>query len=230
VSDPVVPATWDGEVTGLADAPDARVVLGSETLVRGRVWDVRRDTVDLGDGQTVIRDLVVHTGAVAVLALDDEDRLLLVRQYRHPVALSLWEPVAGLLDGGPDELPLDAARRELVEEAGLVAGRWDLLLDYESSPGGSSETLRLYLARGLEAAPGGRPPGDGEERDMPYTWVDLDLARELVLAGNLTAPITVVGVLAAHAARELGWRTLRGAGAPWPARQAGLSAGRVRTD
>ena len=158
--DPVVPATWPEGPLELRDAAEPRRILGSELLVRGRVWDVRRDTIELGDGQTVVRDLVVHTGAVGVLALDEQGRLLLVRQYRHPVAMALWEPVAGLLDL-PTEPPLEAARRELVEEAGLVAGRWDVLLDYESSPGGSSEALRLYLARGLAPAPGGRPPGEG---------------------------------------------------------------------
>ena len=196
--------------------------------MRGRVWDVRRDTIELGDGQTVVRDLVVHTGAVGVLALDEQGRLLLVRQYRHPVAMALWEPVAGLLDL-PTEPPLEAARRELVEEAGLVAGRWDVLLDYESSPGGSSEALRLYLARGLAPAPGGRPPGEGEERDMPYTWVPLEMARDHVLAGRFTAPITVVGVLAACASRDLGWSTLRpprrrGRRGPWHLQRTGCTS------
>lgn len=224
--DPVVPATWPQAPVDLADTADPRRIVGSEQLARGRVWDVRRDTVELGDGQTVVRDLVVHTGAVGVLALDEQDRLLLVRQYRHPVAMTLWEPVAGLLDLAM-ESPLEAGRRELVEEAGLVAERWDVLLDYESSPGGSSEVLRVFLARDLAPADGGRPPGDGEERDMPYTWVPLDVARDHVLAGRFTAPITAVGVLAACASRELGWSTLRPRDAPWPARDVALAQGRV---
>ena len=189
--------------------------------------DVRRDTVDLRDGQVVVRDLVIHYGAVGVLAIDDEDRVLLVHQYRHPVAMMLWEPVAGLLDV-PGEDPVSAARRELVEEAGLVAGRWDLLVDYEPSPGGSSEALRLYLARDLAPAPGGRPAGTGEERDMPVAWIPLDEARDRVLSGALTAPITVVGVLAAVCTRATGWSSLRPADSPWPVRDTLVAQSRIR--
>ncbi len=222
----VVAPTWPGDPADIADAPDPQRVVGSELLSPGRVWDVRRDTVELGDGQTVVRDYVAHTGAVGVIALDDRDRVLLVRQYRHPVGLQLWEPVAGLLDV-TGEPPVDTARRELVEEGGLVADRWDVLLDFETTPGGSSEVLRVYLARELAPAPGGRPLGDGEERHMPYAWLPLDLAREHVLAGRITSPIAVSGLLAAYVARDLGWRTLRPADAPWPARDAVLSHGRV---
>lgn len=224
--EPVVPATWPGDPALMIDEADPRRVVASEPLASGRVWDVRRDTVDLGDGQTVVRDLMQHTGAVGVLALDDADRVLLIRQYRHPVAMLLWEPVAGLLDV-PGEPPRDCAARELVEEAGLLAADWQVLLDFETSPGGSSEVLRVFLARGLSPSPGGRPVGEGEERDLPNTWLPLDLAREHVLAGRLTAPITVAGVLAAHAARSLGWRTLRPADAPWPVRDTVLAQGRV---
>ena len=209
------------------DEPDPRPVLASELLVSGRVWDVRRDTVDLRDGQVVVRDLVIHYGAVGVLAIDDDDQVLLVRQYRHPVAMMLWEPVAGLLDVAGED-PVSAARRELVEEAGLVAGRWDLLVDYEPTPGGSTEALRIYLVRELSPAPGGRPAGTGEERDMPMAWIPLDEARGRVLSGALTAPITVVGVLAATCARAAGWSGLRPADSPWPVRDALVAQGRIR--
>lgn len=222
----VVAPTWPGDPHELADQADPQRVVASELLSPGRVWDVRRDTVELADGQTVVRDYVAHTGAVGVVALDDQDRALLVRQYRHPVGLRLWEPVAGLLDEA-GEPPLLTARRELVEEAGLVAGRWDVLLDFETTPGGSSEVLRVYLARDLAPTPAGRPVGDGEERDMPYAWVPLEVARDHVLAGRLTSPIAVCGLLAAYVARELGWRTLRDADAPWPARDAVLAQDRV---
>jgi ADP-ribose pyrophosphatase len=222
------PAAGDGVPwQDVRDESDPGPVLTSELLVSGKVWDVRRDTVELRDGQVVVRDLVIHYGAVGVLAIDDEDRVLLVRQYRHPVAMMLWEPVAGLLDV-PGEDPVSAARRELVEEAGLVAGRWDLLVDYEPSPGGSSEALRLYLARDVSPAPGGRPAGTGEERDMPTAWIPLDEARDRVLSGALTAPITVVGVLAAVCLRAEGWSSLRPADSPWPVRDALVTAGRIR--
>jgi ADP-ribose pyrophosphatase len=227
VSPYVVEPTWPGDVRSLTDAPDDRAVLVSEELHHGLVWDLRRDTVDLGDGQTVVREYVAHPGAVAVLALDDADRVLLIRQYRHPVGMSLWEPVAGLLDVA-DESPWAGAARELVEEAGVVAERWDVLVDAELSPGGTSETIRVYLARGLAPAPGGRPPGHGEERDMPLTWVPLDDAVAGVLAGRLTSPSLVIGVLAAAAARAAGWSTLRPHDAPWPARAQVAGSGRAR--
>ena len=223
----VLPPTWPGDPSSLTDEPDERAILESELIHTGMVWDLRRDTVDLGDGQTVRREFVQHTGAVGVLALDDHDRVLLIRQYRHPVGMSLWEPVAGLLDV-VDESPQAGAARELVEEAGLVAHRWDVLVDLENSPGGSSETIRCYLARDLEPAPGGRPPGDGEERDLPIAWVPLEDAALGVLAGRLTAPLTVAASLAALASRSAGWSTLRPDDAPWPARERVSGSGRAR--
>jgi len=200
-------------------------VVSSETVFDGLVWDVRRDDVRLEDGQTVTREVVVHTGAIGVVALDEQDRLLLVRQYRHPVRHYLWEPPAGLLDVDGEE-PLAAAKRELAEEAHLRADDWHVLVDFFNSPGGNTEAFRCYLARDLEAVPDGeRHEGAGEERDMPVAWVPLDEARDLVLAGHLHNPTAVSGILAAWAARESGWRTLRPADAPWPER----SPGRRRT-
>lgn len=224
----VVDPTWDGDPASLSDEAVHRKVERTEPLVHGKVWDVRRESVHLGDGQVVVRDYVVHPGAVGVVALDDHDRVLLVRQYRHPVGMMLWEPVAGLLDVA-DESPRDGAARELVEEAGLVADRWDVLVDLENSPGGSSETIRCYLARGLAPAPGGRPPGDGEERDMAYSWMALDDAVTGILAGRLTAPLTVSGLLAAYVSRAAGWTSLRPAESPWPQRDhvAGTDRARV---
>jgi ADP-ribose pyrophosphatase len=196
-------------------------VVSSETVFDGKVWDVRRDEVRLEDGQSVVREVVEHTGAVGVVAIDEQDRLLLVRQYRHPVRHYLWEPPAGLLDVTGED-PLDAARRELAEEAHLRATEWHVLVDYFNSPGGSTEAFRCYLARGLEAVPeDDRHVGEGEERDMPVAWVPLDEARDLVLGGHLHNPTAVTGILAAWAARESGWRTLRPADAPWHERSPG---------
>jgi ADP-ribose pyrophosphatase len=223
----VLEPTWPGDVRTLRDEPDDRVVVRSDELHRGLVWDLRRDTVELGDGQTVVREYVAHPGAVCVIALDAQDRVFLLRQYRHPVGMSLWEPVAGLLDVA-DESPWVGAARELVEEAGLVAGRWDVLVDAELSPGGTSETIRIYLARDLAPAPGGRPPGDGEERDLPMTWVPLEDAVAGVLAGRLTSPSTVIGVLAAYAGRAGGWSSLRQVDTAWPAREQVAGSGRAR--
>ena len=205
----------------VVDSPGNLTVRSSDVVYRGLVWDVRRDTVDLGDGQVVTRELVEHTGAVGVVVLDEADRMLLLRQYRHPVSAYLWEPPAGLLDiAGEDAL--EAVRRELAEEADLVAAEWHVLIDFYNSPGGTTESFRCFLARGLTDVPEAeRHPRDGEERAMVPVWVELGEARDLVLAGRLHNPATVIGVLAAAAARDAGWSTLRPADSPWPERSPG---------
>jgi ADP-ribose pyrophosphatase len=205
----------------IADEPASLQVRSSSTVHHGMIWDVRRDEVDLGDGQTVTREVIDHTGAVGVVVLDARDRVLLLRQYRHPVRSYLWEPPAGLLDV-PGEDPQVAAARELAEEADLVADAWHVLVDFYNSPGGSTEAFRCYLARGVREVPvGERHQREHEERNMARAWVDLSEARDLVLAGKLHNPTTVCGVLAAAAARDAGWATLRPADAPWPERSPG---------
>ena len=220
--------TWTGPVDELVDVPCVGLVTATLERFSGRVWDVRTDAVELGDGQVVTRDFIVHTGAVGAIVLDADDHVLLVRQYRHPVGALMWEPPAGLLDLA-DETPLECAQRELVEEAGLVAREWHTLVDLANSPGGSSEVFRCFLARDVSPAPDGRPEGHGEERDMPTVWVPLDRAVELVLGGRLNSPITVAGVLAAVAARATDWATLRLADADWPLRAQVLATSRART-
>ncbi|MCB9412928.1 MAG: NUDIX hydrolase [Actinobacteria bacterium] len=215
---------WAGPV---ADADADVAILASTPRFRGGIWDVRSDELDFAD-QRVVRDLVVHPGAVGVVALDEDDRVLLVRQYRHPVGRYLFEPPAGLLDK-PGEDPLLAAQRELAEEAGFTADEWHLLVDFANSPGGSSECFRCFLARGLRRLDGGRPAtGEAEEVDLPRAWVSLDEARDLVLAGQLQNPTTVVGVLAAWSSRATGWDTLRPTDSPWPIRERVVSTGRTR--
>jgi 8-oxo-dGTP pyrophosphatase MutT (NUDIX family) len=205
----------------VADEAAALHVASSETVFHGMVWDVRRDTVDLGDGQAVTRELIAHTGAVGIIALNSAEEVLLLRQYRHPVSSYLWEPPAGLLDVAGEDA-LTCARRELYEEADLRADEWQVLLDFYNSPGGSTESFRCYLARGLhEVAADDRHEREGEERDMASTWVPLEEARDLVLAGLLHNPAAVMGVLAACAARASGWDALRPADAPWPQRSPG---------
>ena len=164
----------------LRDRIDPRPVLSSELVLDGLVWHVRRERVDLGDAGVVTRDLLDHTGAVAVLALDEEERVVLVQQYRHPVGAFEWELPAGLLDVD-GELPQSTAARELHEEADLVAGEWHVLLDHYASPGGSSESIRVFLARDLRAVPDhGRHQRDGEELGMPVRRVPLDELVEAV--------------------------------------------------
>lgn len=202
---------WRGPIV---DAALPATVLDSEERYRGYVWAVRTDRIRLPDGQVVERDVLQHPGAVGVVALDEFDRVLLIRQYRQPVGGYLFEVPAGLRDVA-GEHPWHTAQRELLEEAGLTADSWHVLLDFFNSPGGSDEAFRCYLARGLHEAPGGRPAtGEAEEADLPRAWVDLDAAVDLVLSGALHNPTAVSGVLAAAAARQRGWRTLRPADEP----------------
>ena len=205
----------------VADEQVELQVRSSQTVHDGMVWDVRRDEIDLADGQTVTREVIDHTGAVGVVVLDARERVLLLRQYRHPVRSYLWEPPAGLLDVAGED-PLRAVQRELAEEADLTADVWHVLVDFYNSPGGSTEAFRCYLARGLHDVPDGeRHEREHEERGMVPAWVDLTEARDLVLAGRLHNPTTVCGILAAAAARDASWDTLRPADAPWPERSPG---------
>lgn len=191
-------------------------VADRETVFEGRIWDVRRDTLAYGDeGASIVREYVEHTGAVAVLALDDEERVLLIKQYRHPIRARDWEIPAGLLDVA-HEPPLEAAKRELAEEADLVAADWAVLSDYFTTPGGSSEAIRIYLARGLSAAPEVHDRVD-EEADMELRWVPLDECVDAILERRVGNPSLTIGALAAHVARERGWAGLAPADAPWPA-------------
>lgn len=191
----------------LVDTAQEREVLARETVFEGRIWDVVRDRVELGDGPAV-REYVAHPGAVAVLAMDDDERVLLQSQYRHPVRHVLWEPPAGLLDvEGEDRVV--AAARELAEEADLEAGRWWRLAEFFSTPGGNDERITVFLARDLRPVPEGRRYTRGEEEaDLVPVWVPLDEAVTAVLEGRLRCPTTVTGVLAAAAAKAQGWRTL----------------------
>ncbi len=188
---------------------------------RGGVVSVRSDRVRMPSGDVAERDVVVHPGAVGILALDDDERVLLLRQYRHPPRRMLWEPPAGLLDVG-GEPPLETAKRELFEEAGYRAGVWAVLADTFTSPGMCDEALRIYLARDLvPVAVDDRFVGIHEEADMPLEWVSLDDAVTKALAGQLHNPTAVVGILAAYAARARGWAGLRAADSPWPERPDG---------
>ena len=205
----------------LVDEPADLPVVGSDVRFEGRIWDVRRDTVEYA-GAHLVRDYIDHPGAVAVLALDDDDRAFLIQQYRHPVRSRDWEIPAGLLDHDGED-PLDGAKRELAEEADLEASEWAVLVDYFTTPGGSNEAIRIYLARGL--APTATPhPREDEEADMATRWVPLDDCVDAVLARDVQNPSLVVSVLAAYAARARDWATLAPASAPWPTHPKSRSA------
>jgi 8-oxo-dGTP pyrophosphatase MutT (NUDIX family) len=193
-------------------------VVKSTERFAGRVISVVSDEVTMPDGGTAVRDYVRHIGAVGAAAIDEEDRVLLVRQYRHPVRRMLWELPAGLLDVD-GESALDTAKRELWEEADLRADTWHVLADLLPTPGSSDEAIRLYLARDVTAVPDGeRHTRTGEEHTMTVGWVPLDTAVEWVFSGEIENAACVAGVLAAARARETGFTNLRPAGAPWPAR------------
>lgn len=205
------------QVQDITDQLSPHEVTASEVVWSGRIVDMVKDHVIVVEGQDpVVREYTRHPGAVAVVVLRGEsggEEILLERQYRHPVKAELWEIPAGLLDI-PGEDPRLAAERELAEEADLVADRWDVLVDYFTSPGGSTEPLRIFLARELRDADEAFERED-EEATMEYAWVSLDDALTMVLDGRLHNPSAVIGVLATHAARARGWAGLRPADAPW---------------
>ncbi|WP_329568833.1 NUDIX hydrolase [Kitasatospora sp. NBC_01266] len=202
----------------IRDEAEQWEVRSSVTPFQGRVTGVRTDEVLMPDGGYQRRDYQTHPGSVAVLALDDRQRVLLVRQYRHPVRQRLWELPAGLLDV-PGENPLHAAQRELYEEAYCKAETWRVLVDFYTSPGGTDEALRLFLATDLAEAQGEKFEAHGEELEIQTARVPLAELVELVLAGELHNPTLVTGTLALHAALTgAGPAALRPADSPWPAR------------
>ena len=202
----------------VSDAPSPRRLLSTEKVYEGRIWDVVSDSFKLtDDGTALVRDYIDHPGAVAVLPMNEAGEVLLMKQYRHPVGMDLWEIPAGLLDIEGEDFVVGAAR-ELAEEADLVAGTWNVLVDFFNSPGSSSEAIRIYLARDLSEVPGHElHVRTDEEAEIELHWTPLEDAVAAVLEGRLHNPSAVVGVLAAAAARADGFEHLRPANAPWPA-------------
>ncbi|KAA1249604.1 NUDIX hydrolase [Mycobacterium simiae] len=185
--------------------------LSSEIIYRGAIFALRRDWVRMPGDATAIREVVEHYGAVAVVALDDDDNIALVYQYRHPLGRRLWELPAGLLDASGEPAHLTAAR-ELQEEAGLQASRWQVLVDLDSTPGFSDESVRVYLATGLSEAE--KPETHHEEADMTLQWFPLAQATRKVLTGEIVNAIAVAGILAAHAVTN-GLAQPRSVDSPW---------------
>ncbi len=192
---------------------------------KGNVFSVVTEEVQMPGGKYVDRDIVRHIGAVAVAAVDEADRIVLIHQYRHAIGTELWELPAGLMDVAGEELPI-AAARELAEEADLTAVRWQLLLDVHSSPGFSTEVVRVYLARDLAEVPEAeRHQRQHEEAGLTYRRIPLDEAVAMVLRGEITNASTVAGVLATARLRDTGWPPpVRPLDAPLP-RAAATSAG-----
>ena len=192
-------------------ADHAFETLSSETLFTGKIFALRTDEVVMPGGNVVRREVVEHYGAVAVVAMDDDANVVLVYQYRHPIGRRLWELPAGLLDvdGEPPHL---TAARELVEEVGFTARDWSVLVDADSTPGFSDESVRVYLATGLTEV--GRPPASDEEADMTLRWFPLAEAVQMVFRGEIVNALAVAGILAAHAVHT-GAASTRPVDAPW---------------
>ncbi len=200
----------------MSSSTDEYTVVSSTPVFSGRVVSLRTDELRMTDGSVATREIVEHPGAVAIVALDEDDQVVMVRQYRHPVRRYLEELPAGLLDVD-GESAVDAARRELFEEASLTAVEWQVLVDLYTSPGMSDEAVRIFLARGL-AQSSEQFVREHEEITLQSFRLPLEEAVRRVLAGELTNGIAVAGVTAAAAARQAGWSSLRPADVPWPAR------------
>ncbi|OZM70863.1 ADP-ribose pyrophosphatase [Amycolatopsis antarctica] len=198
-------------------------VVSTQDIHIGRVVGLRVDEVAMPGGTTARREVTEHLGAVGVAAVDAEGAITLIHQYRHPLGRRLWELPAGLVDH-PGEDPVAAAQRELVEEAGLAAARWDTLVDVATSPGFTDEVVRVYLAR--EVSEVDREVLGEEEADLVIRRFPLAEAVEMALAGELVNGATVSGVLAAHAVLS-GAVQARPADAPWRDRPSAFAA-RIR--
>ena len=165
--------------------------ISGETVFDGKIMHVRRDIVELSDGSEAFREVVDHSGGVCVLALDDEGRVLTVRQFRYPFERVLQEIPAGKLERGED--PDEAAARELREETGAVAGRMERLGEIYPTPAYCGEIIRMYLARDLVF--GENDLDEGEFLDVER--VPFDELVEKVLAGEIRDAKTVAAVLKA---------------------------------
>jgi ADP-ribose pyrophosphatase len=199
-------------------------VRGTTTIYQGAIAALRSDQVEMPGGRIATREILEHFGAVAIAALDAEDRLAMIEQYRHPVRRRLYEMPAGLLDLDGED-PAVTAARELVEEAGLTADDWSVLVDLVPSPGITDESVRVYLARGLTEVE--RPePGDDEEADLRISWLPLADALRGVFTGEIVNGATVAAVLAVHAVRT-GAAEPRPLDTPWIDRPTALARRRA---
>lgn len=196
----------------IADAKESREVLSHTEEWRGPICSISNEEF-LAGGERVARSFLVHPGAVSVVALDDQGRVALINQYRHPIRARLWEVPAGLLDHEGEDY-LEGAKRELAEEADLEADTWHVLADFFASPGFTTQSSRVFLARDL------RPSTidfvrEAEEAELVREFMDLDEAADAIVQGRIHSPDAVVGILAAVRARNSNWETLRDPSAPW---------------
>jgi 8-oxo-dGTP pyrophosphatase MutT (NUDIX family) len=204
------------------DQPRTVEITRRERVYTGNIWGIERDEFQLGE-QRLVRDFLNHMGAVAVVALDAQNQVLVITQYRHAVGQQMVELPAGLLDQ-PGEDAQAAAARELLEETGFAAAKWHCLVDICTTPGSSSEALRVFLAQEVREVGINHDGRDGEELEIETHWVPLPAAVDAILAGQWQNPTVVAGVLALAAQDNRG---LRPADADWPLRSFEIASGRV---
>lgn len=200
------------------DRVNPRHLISRETVFEGQIFDVAREEFALTeDGDPLLRDYMVHPGAVAVAALNEDNEILLINQYRQPVGMNMWEIPAGLLDV-QGESPVHAAQRELAEETDLKASTWHTLAEFNNSPGCSTEANRIFLARGIEDLDeGDRCAREGEEAEIVKRWVPIEEAVSAVLSSGLHSPSANIAILATWASIQGGHSSLRNPDEPWPA-------------
>ena len=190
MTQPSAPQPFSGD-------PLEEQVVDTRLVHRGRYLDVRIDTIRRADGSTGTRDVVRHPGAVAVLAMDADDRLLLVRQWRIPAGRAMLEIPAGTLDvhEGVTEDPDVAARRELEEETGSRASGWRRLASFWTAPGFATELMHLYLATGLDSVHGDDRLAPDEDERLELSRFTIDEALAMVDAGEIVDAKSMLGIL-----------------------------------
>ena len=165
-------------------------IVGTKKLLQSRVFGVEQRTVQ-HDDVTFERDVVIHLGAVSILAINERDEIGLIRQYRTPFDRFSWEAPAGTLDV-PGEDPLDAAKRELAEELGCEASSWSMLGRFMTSPGWSNQLMTIFEARDLTMT--SRAPAGPEEMSASVRWFNRDELRETLRREPAVDNTTVVAL------------------------------------
>ena len=222
----IVTTVNNGDNVPVEDLESIRPITGRSLRYRGYVVQMMEETFMLNEGEELRRDVASLPGAVAVAAVNEKNEILLLRQYRHPTRLLMWEIPAGLLDNdglsaeeiaaGADEAPFAVAVRELAEEADLRADTWHSLVDYFSSSGQCDEASRIYLARNLSEVPAHeRHERTAEEAEAIFAWVPLEQAVALVLGGKIHNGMTAQAIMASYVASLNSFEGLRPAEDSW---------------